>query len=40
MSHLQVLFAALQSGKSRFFDPAELMKCLKLNVQEQQDAQE
>lgn len=40
MSHLQVLFAALQSGKSRYFDPAELMKCLKLDVQEQQDAQE
>lgn len=37
---LQVLFAALQDGPLRAYNPTQLVKALKLDDQEQQDAQE
>lgn len=37
---LQVIFAALQAGHAKAFNPVELVRTLRLDSGEQQDAQE
>lgn len=40
MFQLQVIFAALQSGNAKAFNPVDLVRSLRLDTGEQQDAQE